>query len=118
DALTVVRIHVNDMIRNVIDSLPESARQRTRFDVVDLNDVTADRILLRIVLYNLIDNAVKYSSRNPHPMVTIRDHSTLQEWIVEVHDNGAGFKPQDADRLFQIFQRPHSADLYPGFGIG
>ena len=118
DALAPVRVNVNDMVCSLIDSLPENVRQRAHFDVAELHDVSADRTLLRIVLQNLIDNAVKYSSRNAKPVINIRNLESNTEWVLEIRDNGAGFNPQYADRLFQLFQRLHSVDVFPGFGVG
>jgi light-regulated signal transduction histidine kinase (bacteriophytochrome) len=81
--------------------------------------VRADAVLMRQVLVSLMSNALKYT--------TVRDPAVIEigtrmgdsgETIVFVRDNGVGFDPKYADRLFTPFQRMHAADTYPGVGMG
>jgi PAS domain S-box-containing protein len=81
---------------------------------------------------NLISNALKYSKTNEAPHITI--NSRLASWqevaafpaldsrrayhLVRVEDNGIGFKQEDAERIFAIFQRLHSKQTYAGTGVG
>jgi signal transduction histidine kinase len=78
----------------------------------------ADSRLMRVVLENLIGNAWKFTARVPMAEIefgVLRDAET-STWFVR--DNGAGFDMQYADKLFDAFQRLHSADEFPGSGIG
>jgi len=73
-----------------------------------------DEVLLRAVLTNLFDNALKFSANIPHPVIEFgRDaHGFF------VRDNGAGFDMLYAEQLFTPFHRLHSGAEFPGHGIG
>ena len=80
--------------------------------------VYGDPTLLRLVLENLLGNAWKYSARNAQ--ARIQCYADVQEGrpVFHVADNGAGFDMRNADRLFGVFQRLHSANDFPGTGVG
>ncbi|HTK28495.1 MAG TPA: ATP-binding protein [Vicinamibacterales bacterium] len=83
-----------------------------------LPDVDADPALLRLALINLLSNAVKYSRTRRPPKIWIDATTTDGEVIVSVRDNGVGFDPQYAGKLFGVFQRLHGTDEFEGTGIG
>jgi len=70
------------------------------------------------VWLNLLDNAVKYSSRTAAPVVTAWAEHTEREVVYSVRDNGVGFDMQYYGKLFGVFERLHSAKEYPGTGVG
>src|SRR4029453_17102013 len=74
----------------------------------------ADEGLLRVVLENLINNAVKFTGKVEHPAVEIG----RAEAGFFVRDNGAGFPAGQAGELFRPFVRLHRAEDFPGTGIG
>jgi signal transduction histidine kinase len=76
-----------------------------------------DADLLRPVLRNLIGNAIKFSRETPDAKVTIHGSTTTEEVVVSVRDNGVGFEPQAASRLFQPFRRLHEG-RFEGSGVG
>jgi light-regulated signal transduction histidine kinase (bacteriophytochrome) len=81
--------------------------------------VTADLILIRSALDNLLENAWKFTARRDgaaieFATVPVGDASTC----CYVRDNGAGFDPAYVGKLFQPFQRLHAAGEFPGTGIG
>lgn len=80
--------------------------------------VNADQGLMTVVMDNLIRNAWKYTSR--HMRASIEFAWTVQggRRVFFVRDDGAGFDPQRAAKLFQPFQRLHSSSEFPGTGIG
>jgi signal transduction histidine kinase/CheY-like chemotaxis protein len=80
--------------------------------------VTADPNLLKIVLANLLGNAVKFTSKQEiaHIQVGVLEQSGTR--VIFVRDNGAGFDMAYADKLFNPFQRLHSASEFSGTGIG
>ncbi|MGA3008051.1 MAG: ATP-binding protein, partial [Opitutaceae bacterium] len=88
--------------------------------IAPLPRVLADPVLLRQVWFNLIDNAVKYSGKNPSPRIEIGRlaETATGEQEFFVRDNGAGFDMQYAGKLFGVFQRLHSAAEFEGTGIG
>ncbi len=80
--------------------------------------VEADPNLIRVVLQNLLENAWKFTGTREHPRIefgmTLRDNSP----VYFVRDNGVGFEPSHAGRLFDTFQRLHTHDEFEGTGIG
>ncbi|MFN0163146.1 MAG: PAS domain S-box protein [Burkholderiales bacterium] len=74
-----------------------------------------DPQMLRSLLANLIGNACKYSAHTAAPQVRFGCNNSGEFFVA---DNGAGFDPQHAGRLFEVFQRLHRADEFEGIGIG
>jgi two-component system sensor histidine kinase/response regulator len=87
-------------------------------EINELPDVEGDSTVMRQVWANLIGNALKYSAKRPHPHISINGRIENREAIYQVEDNGAGFDMQYADKLFGVFQRLHSAEDFPGTGVG
>ena len=90
------------------------------WDIGPLPNVEADAAMLRQVWANLIENAVKYSSKTAQPRITIHGdtHRTAGEYVFFVRDNGVGFDMAYADKLFGVFQRLHEPAEFEGTGIG
>ena len=82
-----------------------------------LPTVPADAAQLRQLLQNLVGNALKFHGSRP-PRVHVGVQSRRGEWCFSVQDNGIGIEPRHAERIFQVFQRLHTATEYPGTGIG
>ncbi len=77
-----------------------------------------DRVLLRMALFNLIQNAWKYSSNTQDATIAV-DTVTLHDTrVYRVTDNGAGFDTRFADRLFELFHRLHGQSEFEGTGVG
>ena len=74
--------------------------------------------MLRVVLANLVSNAVKFTSKSEHPTMEIGCDTKDGENVFYVKDNGAGFDMQYADKLFGVFQRLHADKDFEGTGIG
>lgn len=84
-----------------------------------LPPVRADRALLRMVLVNLISNAVKFTGARAEAKIEIGCAPDGDgETTIFIRDNGAGFDPRYAHKLFGVFQRLHSQDQFEGTGIG
>jgi light-regulated signal transduction histidine kinase (bacteriophytochrome) len=94
-------------------------QRRSRFLITHGVKATADPYLIGTVLENLLGNAWKFTSRRDE---TVIEFGTIRvpdaEVCCFVRDNGAGFNPAHAQRLFQPFQRLHTAEDFPGSGIG
>jgi two-component system, chemotaxis family, sensor kinase Cph1 len=104
------------MVRDVLAELqlPPGAR----VDVAALPIVRADPASLRQVWWNLLSNAVKFTRQREDARIEVGCERGPQELVLFVRDNGAGFDPQFAGRLFTAFQRLHHADDFEGHGIG
>jgi PAS domain S-box-containing protein len=83
----------------------------------ELPIVWVDRIQLAQVFQNLVANAIKFHREKP-PRVHISAERREEDWLFSVRDEGIGFEPDFAEHVFTIFQRLHSADEFPGTGIG
>jgi signal transduction histidine kinase len=69
------------------------------------------------LLQNLLSNAIKYKMDNP-PVIKIAAKKKENEWLFSVNDNGIGIKEEYFERIFNIFQRLHTRDVYEGEGLG
>ena len=82
---------------------------------------------------NLLSNAFKYSRDNMPPRITITGecatlnalglHTTISDasapfYVIKISDNGIGFEPENAEKIFQLFERLHTKSTYEGSGIG
>lgn len=79
--------------------------------------VQGDATLLRVVIENLLGNAWKYTSKCTDARIHF-ERSAQGNEVFTVRDNGAGFDMRYSDRLFGVFQRLHSANDFPGTGVG
>jgi len=77
-----------------------------------------DRALLQSVLQNLLDNAWKFTSKQPKARIEFGCSEQEGKKAYFVRDDGAGFDMKYADKLFGTFQRLHGADEFPGNGVG
>jgi signal transduction histidine kinase len=103
--------------RQVLDELA-IGYPASRVTIGDLPIVQGDPTLLRVVLANLIGNALKFSGKRAEPRVSASAVVTAIATEIRVEDNGVGFDPQFADKLFGVFQRLHSNEEFEGTGIG
>jgi PAS domain S-box-containing protein len=83
-----------------------------------LPQVMADYAQLAQVFQNLIANGIKFRREDAPPRVHISAEQAGKAWRFSVADNGIGIDPQQTGRIFQIFQRLHTEQEYPGLGIG
>jgi light-regulated signal transduction histidine kinase (bacteriophytochrome) len=89
-----------------------------RIEIAALPAASADAALLRQVWANLVGNALKYSGKRPGARIEIGGREAEGENAYWVRDNGVGFDPRYADKLFGVFQRLHRAEEFPGTGVG
>ncbi len=73
---------------------------------------------MHIVMTNLLDNAWKFAGLKANPQIVFGALMKEGRRVIYVRDNGVGFDMKYADKLFGTFQRLHSADEFPGTGIG
>jgi PAS domain S-box-containing protein len=84
----------------------------------ELPVVRGDPTLLNQIFTNLFGNALTYHRSDLPPLVTITWRAEADNVVVSVSDNGIGIPPEHHDKIFNVFQRLHSEDDYPGTGIG
>lgn len=81
-------------------------------------EVKADPEGLRLVLRNLIDNAIKFSRDSKPPRLTLTARRDGELVLLRVEDNGIGFEQKLAERIFKMFSRLAREDEFPGTGVG
>ena len=99
-------VDVGQLARDVVSSLgilAEERNQRLRIEVADSISVTADRLVLREAITNVVDNAIKYSPRRS--AIEIRVHGDGDRAIVDVADEGSGIAAENRQRIFDRFFR-------------
>lgn len=87
-------------------------------EVAEGLSATGDAQLIRVVLDNLLGNAWKYTGKREEARIEVGSTGVDGELAFFVKDDGAGFDPTYAHKLFGVFQRLHGADEFPGTGIG
>jgi PAS domain S-box-containing protein len=115
--LRVAELDMTALAREVVAELspryPSAA-----VELAPLPAAAGDRALLRQVWLNLVGNALKYSAKRADPRIAIGGRVAGAEVEYWVRDNGAGFDPRYAAKLFGVFQRLHGEEEFPGTGVG
>jgi PAS domain S-box-containing protein len=87
-------------------------------EAAPLPHVNGDRAMLVELFQNLISNAIKFTPAGQTPRIEISARQDDGGWQVTVRDHGIGIAPAYHQRIFEIFQRLHAGNAYPGTGIG
>src|SRR3984893_14044599 len=113
-------VNLEGLVREILEDFQAETTERHILWIVHaLPVVGADRALLRLVLVNLISNAVKFTSASTEARIEIGcAPAGSGETVIFIRDNGAGFDPKYAEKLFRVFQRLHSQGEFEGTGIG
>jgi signal transduction histidine kinase len=113
------RVDLSELAHRVASDLQASSATRAVEVVIEDGLVAhGDRSLMRLAVEHLLGNSWKFTSRTPSPRIEFRAERIDGGTGFIVRDNGAGFDPTRADRLFQPFQRLHTAAEFEGAGIG
>lgn len=109
-------------LEDVIEEVREDLQMRidetdAEIDTTSLPRVEGDAKQLRQVFQNLFENAIKYSGDEP-PRITVTAEQNGEMCEITVHDEGIGIEQDEQDQIFEVFERLHVPDEYPGSGIG
>jgi PAS domain S-box-containing protein len=108
-----------ELVRQVLDTLQNDLDTRkVEIEIGELPNCYGDPLLLKQVWLNLLDNAIKYTSKQEHAKIEIGSLERDAEKIYFVRDNGVGFSMQYAGKLFGVFQRLHRSTDFEGTGVG
>ncbi len=111
-------IEMGALVSTVISDLMRAKVSEAKFVVHKLDNISGDKELMTQVLFNLLGNAVKYSSKKESPVIEITSQRSGNDVVYSIKDNGAGFDMKYADKLFGVFQRLHRVDEFEGTGVG
>ena len=118
--MQTTRVSLEQLVDEIRRDLQSETEGRViHWDNGSLPEVQGDPAMLRLVLMNLISNALKYTRTRTEACIELgatNGHS--DQTVVFIRDNGVGFDMRYADKLFGVFQRLHSADDFEGTGIG
>lgn len=118
-ALRPAQLAMAALIREVIDEYDRAAgpgvQSQVQWQIDAVPPAWGDPALIRTVVENLIDNAVKFSRNRSPPRIHV-GHDVARGYFVR--DNGVGFDPEWADNLFSPFHRLHREDEFEGHGLG
>jgi PAS domain S-box-containing protein len=114
------KVNLEELAQDVLGDFAMETKARTvAWELGPLPVVPADRALLRLALANLVSNAVKFTAMRAKARIEIGCVPGAEtETVVFIRDNGVGFDPRYAGKLFGVFQRLHSPDKFAGTGIG
>ncbi len=118
-ALPFERVEMERIVQDVLVNLKASIDEtKATITYEKLPVIQADPSQMGQVMQNLIGNAIKFHRKEELPVVHVSAVPEGREWIFSVKDNGIGIDPELFGRLFNLFQRLHPHDMYPGTGVG
>jgi PAS domain S-box-containing protein len=114
------KVALETLVHDVLgDFEPDTAGRKIDWRIGQLPGVCGDETMLRVVLVNLISNALKFTRPRPEARIEIGSlPGNNSEVVIFVRDNGVGFDMAHAEKLFGTFQRLHRTDEFEGTGIG
>lgn len=117
--LRKVNVNLNDLVQSVLHEMESDCAGRDiHWSISELPQVEGDPALLRQVFFNLLSNALKYTRTRSQSRIELGSTRTDNETVIFVRDNGVGFDPRYAQKLFGVFQRLHRAAEFEGTGVG
>lgn len=113
-------VSLGNLLQDVLKDLRwEVGNRKIAWEIDPLPKVHADATMLRLVLTNLVSNAIKFTRYRPDARIHVGHTDGADgEVVVFVKDNGAGFDMKYVDKLFGVFQRLHPIEEFEGTGIG
>ena len=120
-SITRAPVDMSELTGSVVDEIRRAEADRNghfEVEIGALRPAYGDPALLRQVISNLIQNAVKFTRGRPQPRIEMGSTPNGDQTVYFVKDNGAGFDPRYKDKLFGVFQRLHRAEEFEGTGVG
>lgn len=113
-------VSLGDLVKEVLGEVQQETDGRNiAWRIGTLPDLCGDRSMLRLVLVNLISNAVKFTRTREQAEIEIGCMEKKEDGLVVfVKDNGVGFDMKYVNKLFGVFQRLHQSEAFEGTGIG
>jgi PAS domain S-box-containing protein len=112
------RTKLDLLVREALADLPGTENRSVEWRVEPLPEVDCDPGLLKLVFNNLLGNALKFTRSRQPAVIEIGTSDSAGPTTIFVRDNGVGFDPKYADKLFGVFQRLHRQEDFEGTGVG
>lgn len=111
-------VDIADLVSGILENLAKDLSDAGALvSVGAMPTVRVDRVMLRIALQNLVENALKYNA-SPEPRIDLSAEVGVDSWSLSVADNGIGISAENRERIFRGFERLHRRDEYSGAGLG
>lgn len=122
-AYTKESVNLNDKLGLVLEDLDLAIQQKAAvIHLSNLPTILGYRRQIQQMLQNLVSNALKYSNPSISPIIHIKSTEVIHDenpfHRLEIQDNGIGFDPRYAEKIFGMFTRLHNKDQYTGSGVG
>ncbi len=115
----LTRVDLNQIVEDVLDYLKDEIKKKSAvIEAAKLPAVKGDRKLLFTVMLNLVSNALKFVEEGVRPEVRIWAEEFDGKVRVYVKDNGIGIPEEYHEKIFDVFERLHGEEVYPGTGVG
>jgi light-regulated signal transduction histidine kinase (bacteriophytochrome) len=112
------KVDCNDILFEVSQNLQNSIKDSdAKIEIEDLPVIKANKMHMVQLFQNLIGNSLKFKSER-QPVIKVKAKKIEGYYLFSVEDNGIGIKKEYSTKIFEIFQRLHSMQHYPGTGIG
>jgi signal transduction histidine kinase len=118
ESLKITTISMTTLANKVAGEFENALKSNTEIIISAMPSVNADYGLMTHLYYNLISNAIKYSSKKTKPKIEIGFKSTEKGEAFYIKDNGVGFDMKYYNKLFSVFQRLHDSKEFEGTGLG
>jgi PAS domain S-box-containing protein len=110
---------LNDLIVEVLNDLNSCVLEtRATINYTKLPTIKCYPVFFRLLLQNLISNALKFKKKTIKPKIILLVKETRQKWLFSIKDNGIGIDEKNFDQIFIMFKRLNNANDYKGNGIG
>lgn len=112
------KVDCNDVLFEVMQNLQNSIKDSdAKIEIADLPVIKANKMHMVQLFQNLVGNSLKFKSERL-PIIKVKARKIEGYYLFSVEDNGIGIKKEYSTKIFEIFQRLHSMQHYPGTGIG
>ena len=120
--IVVEQIKLKDLCNEVLENL----RYIEDFTSVEIDmhelsgkEVFNDKLRLKIIINNILTNAIKFQKRIPHhkPLIKISSHNEANTMIINIEDNGEGIHPEVREKIFNMFFRGNQNSKGSGLGL-
>jgi signal transduction histidine kinase len=115
--INITEVDLSAMVRDLLDGY---LRSRPDVEVIIQPGVTvnADPDLTKVIIANLLENACKFTAKEPHARIEFGVDDSQEGSPIFIRDNGIGFDQEYAEKIFEPFERLHPVSTFPGSGMG